>query len=82
MNAAQADRRVKLLNLQSDPLPEMPTLLDSNREMHRRYGIHKIPVLFVIDRDSVVRRQFIGTQNESELREAIRSVVDRKAPNQ
>jgi hypothetical protein len=39
-------------------------------------------VLFVIDRDSVVRRQFIGTQNESELREAIRSVVDRKAPNQ
>lgn len=61
---------------------EMPTLLDSNREMHRRYGIHKIPVLFVIDRDSVVRRQFIGTQNESELREAIRSVVDRKAPNQ
>jgi len=61
---------------------QMPMLLDSNREMHRRYGIHKIPVLFVIDRDSVVRRQFIGTQNESELREAIRSVVDQKAPNQ
>ncbi len=62
-------------------LYETPMLLDSNREMHRRYGIHKIPVLFVIDRDSVVRRQFIGTQNELELREAIRSVVDRKAPD-
>ena len=61
---------------------EMPMLLDSNREMHRRYGIHKIPVLFVLDRDSVVRRQFIGTQNESELREAIRSVVDQTPPNQ
>jgi peroxiredoxin/outer membrane lipoprotein-sorting protein len=60
---------------------QMPTLLDSNREMHRRYGVHKIPVLFVIDRDSVVRRQFIGTQNEAELRQAIRSVVD-PAPNQ
>jgi peroxiredoxin len=51
-------------------------LLDSNREMRRRYGVHKIPVLFVIDRDSVVRRQFIGAHSESELREAIRAVVD------
>jgi len=60
----------------------MPMLLDVNREMHRRYGIHKIPALFVIDRDSVVRQQFIGTQAESELRKAIRSVVDQKTPNQ
>jgi len=61
---------------------EMPMLLDVNREMHRRYGIHKIPALFVIDRDSVVRQQFIGTQAESELRKAIRSVVDQKTPSQ
>jgi len=60
----------------------IPMLLDTNREMRRRYRIHKIPVLFVIDRDSVVRRQFIGTRNESELREAIRSVVDRNTPKQ
>jgi peroxiredoxin/outer membrane lipoprotein-sorting protein len=61
---------------------QMPMLLDSNREIRRRYGIHKIPVLLVIDREGVVRRQFIGVQTESELREAIRSVVDRNAPNQ
>jgi thiol-disulfide isomerase/thioredoxin len=61
---------------------QMPMLLDSNREIRRRYGIHKIPVLLVIDREGVVRRQFIGVQTESELREAIRSVVDRSAPNQ
>ena len=60
----------------------MPMLLDTRREMRRRYGIHKIPELLVIDRDSVVRRLFIGVQDESELREAIRSVVDRKPPNQ
>jgi len=29
-----------------------------------------------------VRRQFIGARNESELREAIRSVVDSNPPNQ
>jgi peroxiredoxin/outer membrane lipoprotein-sorting protein len=58
-----------------------PMLLDGNREMHRRYGIHHIPMLFVIDRDSVVRQQFIGTQNESKLREAIRSVVDQRTLN-
>jgi peroxiredoxin/outer membrane lipoprotein-sorting protein len=57
---------------------EMPMLLDSNREIHRRYGIHAIPALFVIDRDSVVRRQFIGARNEPELRKAIRSVVEQK----
>jgi peroxiredoxin/outer membrane lipoprotein-sorting protein len=61
---------------------EMPVLLDSNRGMRRRYGVHKIPALFVIGRDGVVRRQFIGTQNELELRKAIGSVVNRKAPNQ
>jgi hypothetical protein len=38
-------------------------------------------MLFVIDRESVVRQQFIGTQNESKLREAIRSVVDQRASN-
>jgi alkyl hydroperoxide reductase subunit AhpC len=54
----------------------MPMLLDSNREMRRRYGVHKIPVLFVIDRDGVVRRQFIGVHSEAELREAIRAVVN------
>jgi peroxiredoxin/outer membrane lipoprotein-sorting protein len=59
-----------------------PTLLDSYRKMHRRYGVHKIPALFVIDRNSVVRRQFTGTCDESELREAIRAVVDRPAPSQ
>jgi peroxiredoxin/outer membrane lipoprotein-sorting protein len=57
---------------------EMPMLLDSNREMHRRYGIHAIPALFVIDRESVVRRQFLGIRSELELRKAIRSVVERK----
>jgi cytochrome c biogenesis protein CcmG, thiol:disulfide interchange protein DsbE len=58
---------------------QMTMLLDSNREIRRRYGIHKIPVLLVIDREGVVRRQFIGVQTESELREAIRSVVDPSA---
>jgi peroxiredoxin len=53
----------------------MPMLIDGNREMHRHYGIHKIPVLLVIDRDSVVRQQFIGMKSESDLREAIRAVV-------
>lgn len=60
---------------------KMPMLLDGNREMHSRYGIHHIPMLFVIDRENVVRQQFTGTQNESKLREAIRSMVDQRASN-
>jgi peroxiredoxin/outer membrane lipoprotein-sorting protein len=57
---------------------EMTMLLDGNREARRGYGIHAIPALFVIDRNSVVRAQFLGTQGEAELRKAIRSVVKQK----
>ena len=57
---------------------EMTMLLDGNREVHRRYGVRAIPALFVIDRDSVVRRQFVGARSESELRKAISSVIDQK----
>jgi peroxiredoxin len=57
---------------------EMPVLLDANHDVHRRYGIHAIPALFVIDRDGVVRRQIVGTRSESELRKAIRSVMEQK----
>lgn len=57
---------------------EMPMLLDGNREIHRRYGIRAIPALFVIDRESVVRHQFVGSRSESELRKTIRSVVEQK----
>ena len=56
----------------------MPILLDRNREMHRHYGVHKIPALFVIGPDSVVRWQTIGERDESELREAVRAVVERR----
>jgi peroxiredoxin/outer membrane lipoprotein-sorting protein len=57
---------------------EMPMLLDTHREMRRRYGIHAIPALFVIDQDGVVRRQFLGARSSSELRKAIKSVLERK----
>ena len=57
---------------------EMPMLLDTKREIHRRYGVQMIPALFVIDRDSVIRGQFLGTRSESELRRAIRSAVELK----
>jgi cytochrome c biogenesis protein CcmG/thiol:disulfide interchange protein DsbE len=55
----------------------MPVLIDGNREVHRRYGVHKIPALFVIDGDSIVRCQLTGARTESELRDAVRSAVDR-----
>jgi peroxiredoxin len=58
---------------------QMPMLIDSNREIRRRYGVHKIPALLVIDREGVLRQEFIGEQDESVMRDAIRTVVDRKA---
>ncbi|HTQ53095.1 MAG TPA: TlpA disulfide reductase family protein [Bryobacteraceae bacterium] len=59
----------------------MPILLDRNREMRRHYGVHKIPALVVIGPDSVVRWQSVGERSESELRGAIRAVLDQVQPN-
>ncbi|MGO4884996.1 MAG: redoxin domain-containing protein [Bryobacteraceae bacterium] len=57
---------------------EMPILLDEHSQVHRLYGIHAIPALMVIGRDSVVRAQFLGTQSESTLRKAIRAALEQK----
>jgi cytochrome c biogenesis protein CcmG, thiol:disulfide interchange protein DsbE len=55
---------------------QMPVLVDKQAEAFRRYSIHAIPTLFIIDRDSVIRYHFVGDEKESTLRQAIRSVID------
>ena len=57
---------------------EIPVLMDHKREARRRYGINAIPSLFVIDRDGVIRRHFIGSRSEAALRQAILEVVEGK----
>ena len=57
---------------------EIPVLMDSKREVNRRYGISAIPSLFVIDRDGVIRRHFIGSRGEEALRKAIVEVAEGK----
>lgn len=58
---------------------QMPVLLDSRREVHRRYGVRAIPNLLIVGPDGVIRQHFIGSRGESVLRKAIQSVLDRKA---
>jgi peroxiredoxin/outer membrane lipoprotein-sorting protein len=72
------DAAEKVRKFVTDNRYQMPMLLDPRHEMHRRYGIHAIPALFVIDRDGVVRHQFLGTRSSSELRKAINSALERK----
>jgi len=57
---------------------EMPVLLDDNSTVHRLYGIRAIPALLVIDKNSVVRAQFVGGQSESTLRKAIRAAMEQE----
>jgi len=58
---------------------QMPVLLDSKRDVHRRYGVRAIPTLLIIGPDGVIRQHYVGSRDESVLRKAIRSVLEGKA---
>jgi peroxiredoxin/outer membrane lipoprotein-sorting protein len=58
---------------------QMPVLLDSKQDVHRRYGVRAIPTLLIIGPDGVIRQHFIGSRAESVLRKAIQSALDGKA---
>ncbi|HTU48741.1 MAG TPA: redoxin domain-containing protein [Bryobacteraceae bacterium] len=47
------------------------TLEDTNRKIHRAYQATAIPSVFVIGRDGVIRKHFIGSREEPELVAAI-----------
>ncbi len=57
----------------------MPVLLDSERQVHVRYGVHAIPTVLIIDPAGVIREHFIGSRSEPALRKAIQSVLAGKA---
>lgn len=40
-----------------------PTLLDPDSTVARRYGVHAIPVTFLIDRQGIVRGRILGESN-------------------
>jgi len=54
---------------------QLSVLMDSRRDVHRQYGIRSIPQLFVIDRNGVIRQQYVGTQGEGALRKAINAAL-------
>jgi peroxiredoxin len=58
---------------------QMPVLLDSRQDVHRRYGVRAIPTLPIIGPDRVIRQHFIGSRAESVLRKAIQWVLEGKA---
>lgn len=60
----------------TDKKMQVPVLLDSQREVHRRYGVRAIPTLLIIDSNGVIRQHFIGGRDVSVLRKAIRAVLD------
>ncbi|MEP7366143.1 MAG: TlpA disulfide reductase family protein [Acidobacteriota bacterium] len=55
----------------------IPVLLDSKREVHRRYGVRAIPTLFIVDREGTIRQHFIGSRSQEQIRAAILEVAKR-----
>ena len=54
---------------------ELPVLMDTRHDVHRQYGIHGVPTVFVIGRDGIVRQHYVGAQDESTLRRAIQEAL-------
>lgn len=55
----------------------IPVLMDSKRQVHRRYGVRAIPTLFIVDREGTIRQHFIGSRSQEQIRAAILEVAKR-----
>jgi peroxiredoxin/outer membrane lipoprotein-sorting protein len=47
------------------------TLEDTSRKIHRQYQANAIPSVFIIDKDGIIRKHFVGSREEPELIAAI-----------
>lgn len=54
---------------------EMPVLMDSQRDVHRQYGVQAIPTVLIIGADGVIRQHYIGGRDEGVLRKAIQEAL-------
>ena len=52
-----------------------PVLLDSSKDVARRYLVRAIPTSVVIDRDGVVQRIVVGMMHESQLRAELKDLL-------
>ncbi len=52
---------------------EMPTLVDSDRTVHKLYGVQVIPTLVIINRQGVVVADYVGRRTEQEVLAALRA---------
>ena len=52
-----------------------PVLLDSSRDVARRYLVRAIPTSVVIDRDGVVQRIIVGMMHESQLQAELKDLL-------
>jgi len=52
-----------------------PVLLDSSKDVARRYLVRAIPTSVVVDRDGVVQRIVIGMMHESQLRAELKDLL-------
>ncbi|MCG2769448.1 MAG: TlpA family protein disulfide reductase [Anaerolineae bacterium] len=52
-----------------------PVLLDSSRDVARRYLVRAIPTSVMIDRDGVVQRIIVGMMHESQLRAELKDLL-------
>jgi thiol-disulfide isomerase/thioredoxin len=54
----------------------LPTLMDTKRTVHKQYGVDAIPTVLVIDREGIIRSQFVGGRTEETLRSAITAALN------
>jgi peroxiredoxin/outer membrane lipoprotein-sorting protein len=52
---------------------ELPTLVDSDRTVHKLYGVQVIPTLVIINRQGVVVADYVGRRTEQEVLAALKA---------
>lgn len=59
-SVAKADQRVQAATLETDYRIDYPILQDNDFAVTKRYDVRKIPLVWLLDRDGIVRKIFYG----------------------
>jgi cytochrome c biogenesis protein CcmG/thiol:disulfide interchange protein DsbE len=69
------ESKEKIQPVKAQLIPDIPVLLDEKSEVAKQYGVSGIPQTVVIGKDGKVKKVFIGSGNEANIRRAVEGAL-------
>jgi thiol-disulfide isomerase/thioredoxin len=69
------ESKEKIQPVKAQLIPDIPVLLDEKSEVAKQYGVSGIPQTVVIGKDGKVKKVFVGSGNEANIRRAVEGAL-------